>query len=230
MYDITRSLTVGVSFRSKMNMTVEAGTATVSYANEVARNILQQDLGIINEANFTATMPCPYVLTFGAAYKPTDRLTLALDGQLTGWKAYKSLDVEFLDEKVSAYDQHIAKDYSNSWTVKAGAQFAATPRFDVRAGVMVDTTPVASDNYNPETPGTTKINPSAGFSFRPLKGLSIDFALMYIAGLNANGRSCNYVDLLAARQPTLGLPAVATFTADYKIRAWVPSLGVSYAF
>ena len=230
MYDITRQLTVGVNFRSKMNMTVDAGTATMRYADDLAAAVPQPTLDIINQANFKATMPCPYVLSFGFGYKPTDRWTVALDGQFTGWSAYKSLDVEFLDEKVSKFDQRIAKNYTNSWTVKAGVQFAATERFDVRAGLMVDTTPVPSDNYNPETPGTTKIDPSVGFSFRPVKGLSIDFALMYVAGLNANNRSVTYADLLAASRPELGLPVMQTFTADYHIRAWTPSIGLSYAF
>lgn len=230
MYDITKQLTAGVSFRSKMNLTVDAGTATVRYADDLAAAVLQPSLGIINQANFKATMPAPYVLTFGLGYKPADRWTVALDAQLTGWNAYRSLDVEFLDDKLTAFDQHIAKDYRNAWAVKAGVQFAATKRLDVRAGIMVDTTPVRDNNYNPETPGTTKIDPSAGLSFRPVKGLSIDFALMYVAGLNARNRSCTYVDLLAASKPELGLPATRTFTADYSIRAWTPSLGLSYAF
>lgn len=230
MYDITKQITVGVNFRSKMNMTVEAGTAAVRYADELAMAILQKDLGIINQANFHAEMPCPYVLSFGAAYRPHERWTIAADAQLTGWNAYKSLDVEFLDERLRPYDQHIEKDYRNSWMFKAGAQFAATSRLDLRAGLMVDTTPVPDDHYNPETPGTTRINPSAGFSFRPVKGLSVDFALMYVAGLNANNRRCQYVDLLAASNPALGLPPVSTFEASYHIRAWSPSLGVSYSF
>jgi len=229
MYDISKKLTAGISFRSKMDMTVDAGTASVRYADELATTVLQPTLGIINQANFKATMPCPYVLTFGLGYKPSDRWTLAADAQFTGWKAYKSLDVEFLDDRLTPFDQHIAKNYRNSWTFKAGAQFAATRRLDLRAGIMVDTTPVRADFYNPETPGTTKIDPSVGLSFRPVKGLSVDFAIMYIAGIDARQRSCAYTDLLAASQPALGLPAERTFTASYDIRAWTPSIGISYS-
>ena len=230
MLDITPSLTAGINFRSKMNLTVEAGTASVRYADDIATAILQPTLGIINQANFQATMPAPYVLSFGLGYKPAQRWTLALDAQLSGWKAYKSLDVEFLNEQLEPYDQHIAKNYRNSWTFKAGAQFAATRRLDLRAGLMIDTTPVRPDHYNPETPGTTKIDPSVGFSFRPVSGLSIDFALMYVAGLNAANRSVTTADLLAAANPALGLPALTTFTASYHIHAWTPSLGLSYSF
>ena len=134
MFDITRNLTVGASFRSKMKMTMDAGVASVRYANDLASALLQPTLGIINQSNFEASMPCPYVLAFGLGYKPAERWTLALDAQLTGWSAYKSLDVVFLDEKLTSFDQHLPKNYSNSWAFKAGAQFAATPRLDVMRG------------------------------------------------------------------------------------------------
>lgn len=68
MYDVTSRLSVGASFRSKMQMKVRSGDATVSYANEIARAVLEKDLGIINAANFKASMPSPYVLTLGAPH------------------------------------------------------------------------------------------------------------------------------------------------------------------
>lgn len=230
MFDISRRVTVGASFRSKMMMKVKAGEATVNYANEVARGILESDLNIINSANFAAEMPCPYVLNFGVSYRPTDRLTLALDAQLTGWHAYKYLDIDFLAEQLTPYDQHLTKNYRNAWAVKAGAQYALTPRLDLRAGMMIDTTPVSTQHYNPETPGMTKIEPALGFSFRPISNFSIDVAFMYVAGLGEDNAYCSYTDLLAARNPALQLPAEAVFMANYKVKAFVPSVGISYSF
>lgn len=230
MYDISDRVTVGASFRSKMMMKVKAGEATVSYANEVARAILESDLNIINSANFAAEMPCPYVLNFGASYRPTDKLTLALDAQLTGWHAYKHLDIDFLAEQLAPYDQHLTKNYRNAWAVKAGAQYTLTPRLDLRAGMMIDTTPVSNLHYNPETPGMTKIEPSVGFSFRPISNFSIDVAFMYMAALGEDNAICSYTDLLAARNPALQLPAEAVFQANYKVKAFVPSVGISYFF
>ena len=230
MFDVSDRVTVGASFRSKMMMKVKAGEATVDYANEVARAILEGDLNIINSANFAAEMPCPYVLNFGVSYRPTSRLTLALDAQLTGWHAYRHLDIDFLAEQLTPYDQHLTKNYSNAWAVKAGAQYALTQRLDLRAGMMIDTTPVSTLHYNPETPGMTKIEPAVGFSFRPIGNLSIDVAFMYVAGLGEDNASCTYTDLLAARNPALQLPAEATFKADYSVKAFVPSIGISYSF
>lgn len=107
MFDISDRVSVGASFRTKMTMKVNSGDASVEYANEIARVILEKDLNIINSANFSASMPCPYVLAFGTSWKPADRLTLALDAQLTGWKTYKELNIDFLAEQLDPYNQEL---------------------------------------------------------------------------------------------------------------------------
>ena len=230
MYDVTSRLSVGASFRSKMQMKVRSGDATVSYANEIARAVLVKDLGIINAANFKASMPSPYVLTLGASYRPVDKLTLAFDAQLTGWKTYKELHIDFLSDKLSAYDQKLPKRYCNAWAFRLGGEYALTPRLDLRAGMMVDLTPVNKEHFNPETPGMTRLGPSAGLTFRPLPRLGIDVSFMYVAGLGRKDASCTYPDLLAASMPVLGLPAEQTFRADYHVHAFTPSIGIRYAF
>ncbi len=221
MYDITDRWTVGANFRTKMGMKVKAGTAKVDYATETVRKVLESKVGLINEANFSAEMPCPYVLDFGVSFKPTDKWLLAAEAQFTGWKTYKNLDIEF-PEHISEFNQHITKNYSNAWAYHIGAQYSVTDRFDARAGLMLDTTPVSKEHYNPETPGMTKISPTVGFSFRPIERLSVDVAFMYIAGLGADNAKSTYKDML------IGQPV--TFEANYKVHAFAPSLGISYAF
>lgn len=224
MYEINDKITVGASWRSKMMAKVKTGDAYVNYANdEIAKKHLEPTLKLINEANFKAEMPLPQVISFGVAYKPIDRLTIALDAQYTGWSTYKSLDFDFLlDEQFDHFDQHIEKEYEDAWCFKAGAQFALTNRFDVRAGLMFDTTPVNDQYYNPETPGMTKIEPTVGFSFRPTDSFSVDFAFMYVAGLGKDKTRGIYNDFLTQQQREI--------IADYKVHAFAPSLGVSYSF
>ena len=194
LWDIDSRWSVGASFRSKMNMRVKAGAASVEYADEMARQVLGATLDNLNYTDFSASMPCPWVLTAGVSYKPIERLTLAFDAQLNGWNAYKSLDINFAD--LEGFDQHLEKNYHNAMTYHIGAQFAMTDRLDLRAGLMIDTSPVDKNIYNPETPGMTKWEPSVGLSFRPLKGLSIDLAFMYVFGSGLDGGSVDYKNLL----------------------------------
>lgn len=244
MYNINKKISVGVNFRSKMEMHVKKGDAAVLYANNLAQNMLGETLDLINNANFDAKMPCPWVLGFGVSYKPIDKLTLAFDAKLTGWKTYKTLNICFLDDNLTGFNQHITKKYSNAWCYSLGAQYALTSRFDLRAGMMIDTTPVNDNYYNPETPGMTKIEPTVGFSFRPIPEFSIDLGFMYTAGLGRDNASCEYNDLLGAKMigqlqaagvpdqaiQAMGFSATGKFTADYKVHAFLPSIGVSYKF
>lgn len=245
LWDVLPNLSLGASFRSKQDMHVKAGNAAVTYANAQAAGILSEKLDNLNYANFDASMPAPYVFTVGASWRPIPRLLLAFDAQLNGWGTYKKLDITFagLPEKSN---QHLTKDYHNAMTYHLGGEFALTERFDVRAGLMVDCSPCNTDYYNPETPGMTKIEPSVGLSFRPLKGLSIDVAFMYVHGCGSSGTG-EFDDFIApiynqqigTVNPTLQalgkpalepLPTTGTFKADYKLNAIIPAIGVSYQF
>lgn len=190
-------------------------------------------------------MPAPYVFTVGASWRPIPRLLLAFDAQLNGWGTYKKLDITFAGLP-EMFNQYLTKDYHNAMTYHLGGEFALTERFDVRAGLMVDCSPCNTDYYNPETPGMTKIEPSVGLSFRPLKGLSIDVAFMYVHGCGSSGTG-EFDDFIApiynqqigTVNPTLQalgkpalepLPTTGTFKADYKLNAIIPAIGVSYQF
>ena len=235
LWEINRHWNIGASFRSKMTMTVGKGAAAVSY-NGAAEQLLTPVLDNLNHTNFRASLPCPYVFTAGIAYKPIDNLTLAFDAQLNGWGTYKHLDIEF--DTLEAFNQHLIKDYKNAMTYHIGAQWGVTRRLDLRAGLMIDTNPCNKEYYNPETPGQTRIEPSVGFSFRPIKNLSVDFAFMYVQGTGMNGATGRYDDLVykvaAQTNPALpgllGLQPEGTFTADYHVHAFIPALGLSYSF
>lgn len=256
-WEINNQWSVGASFRSKMNMHVKAGAASVEYADEAARKVLGATLDNLNYTDFDASMPCPYVFTAGVSYKPVERLTLAFDAQLNGWKAYRQLDISFAG--LEGFDQHLEKNYRNAMTYHVGAQFATTERLDLRAGLMIDTSPCDKNFYNPETPGMTKWEPSVGLSFRPLEGLSIDLAFMYVFGSGLKNGSVVYDNLLAGTfnggltqyeagvqqlngmLGAMGLPLYqgaefapmenrSRFSADYKCHALIPAIGISYSF
>lgn len=245
MWDINDKITVGASYKSKMDMKVKSGDAKLTYANEFAESQLSSITGL-DGANFSAKLPAVSQLTFGVSYKPIKKLTLAFDAQLSGWGAYEELNIDFLGEKLGdSFDQKLPKNYSDSWAFRLGAQYEMTERLDLRAGFVVDNTPVDEDFFNPETPGMTRLLPSLGLSFRPTQNLSVDLAFTYVEGLARKG-SNSYTDLVAAQayQTTfdaLGQDAAnqvaknlggieKTFNAKYDIKALIPAIGISYSF
>lgn len=221
MYDISSHVTAGVNFRSKSMLKVKAGKTEVSYATSdpTILGILSSRLDGISKTEFSAEMPCPAVLGFGASWH-NDRVTADIDAQLTFWNAYKALDISF--EGASQFDQHLEKNYHNSWLFRGGVEWKTTSKLDLRAGLIVDLSPCDREFYNPETPGMTKIEPTLGLTFRPIECLGINVGAMYVAGLGEDDASYTSTNVLTG-QPT-------TFTANYKVHSFVASLGVSLKF
>ena len=222
MWDINDKITVGASYRSKMDMKVKSGDAKLSYniPNEAVQQVVQSKLNVLDNTNFAAQLPAVSVLTFGVSYKPIERLTLAFDAQLSGWSDYEKLSIDFVGLD-APFDQHITKNYSYAWSFRLGAQFAMTNRLDLRAGFIVDTTPVNENYFNPETPGMTRLEPTFGFSFRPIENFSVDLAFTYVAGLARKG-SIPEKDMLTGE--------TSNFDAEYDVEAFIPAIGVSYSF
>lgn len=222
MWDINDKITVGASYRSKMDMKVKSGDAKLSYniPNEAVQQVVQSKLNVLDNTNFAAQLPAVSVLTFGVSYKPIERLILAFDAQLSGWSDYEKLSIDFVGLD-APFDQHITKNYSDAWAFRLGAQFAMTNRLDLRAGFIVDTTPVNENYFNPETPGMTRLEPTFGFSFRPIENFSVDLAFTYVAGLARKG-SIPEKDMLTGE--------TSNFDAEYDVEAFIPAIGVSYSF
>lgn len=245
MFDVNDKITLGVSYRSKVTARVKEGDISLSYANEtdLKENLLPEVNALLqtiqakypqiqlpikgiavpplDEGTFSAELPLPDNWNVGVTYRPTDRWTVSGEVQFVGWGAYKTLAIEFAPSSLSQYNLVAAKEYHNSRIYRAGAQFAATKRFDVRLGAYYDESPVKDDYLNPETPSMDKFGVTAGLSFRPLQSLSVDFAFSYVTGFGRDG-SYTDKDLLTGQDRTFG--------GHYSIYALMPAIGVSYAF
>ena len=221
MYDITKNVTFGINYKSKTMMKVKAGKTDVVYgvADPTIQAILSSRLDGIAQTDFSAEMPLPAALGFGFSWH-NPKVTVDVETQLTFWSAYKSLDIKF--DGASQFDQHLEKNYHDSWLVRGGVEWHTTDRLDLRAGLMVDFSPVDKKYYNPETPGMTKVEPTIGLTFRPIPCLGINLAGMYVAGLGVDNASYTSKNVMTG--------AESTFTADYGVHSWTASLGVSLSF
>ncbi len=242
MYDINDKWTVGLSYRSKVTAKVKEGDIQLRYANrEHFEGVLQEINSLINMAQqmgieglpdginvpplesgtFSAELPLPDNWNVAVTYRPTQRWTVSGEVQFVGWNAYNSLDVYFHpDAELGQYNISAAKEYQNTRIYRLGAQYATTDRLDIRFGAYFDETPVKDDFLNPETPSMNKLGITAGFSFRPIESLSVDFAFSYVQGIARDG-SYTDTDLLGNTR---------TFSGHYNAYALMPAIGISYSF
>ncbi|MCF8366972.1 MAG: outer membrane protein transport protein, partial [Bacteroidales bacterium] len=201
-------LSIGVDYRSKVDMEMEGGDATFTIPSSVTT--------LIPAANkFNATLPLPANLDFGVAYQVSEKLLLAAEINYVFWGVYDSLKFEF-EEKPELLNSSNPREYSNTMIFRLGGEYIINDMITVRAGAYYDPTPTNEDYFTPETPSLTTYGLSFGFTIRPTENLAIDLSYLH----------------LETQQATKGYndPDGTNFTGDYKTRTMIPGIGISYNF
>lgn len=202
----TEDLSIGLSYRSKVNMNVKNGDATFTVPSSVSSNFPSPN-------SFDASVPLPANWNLGISYRFSDKLLVGADVNFVQWKAYDSLVFDFQNNTSSLSDSRNPKNYKNSFIFRLGGQYEVTEKFWVRAGGYYDISPVKSQYMAPETPDANRVGLSAGLSFFPVKGLSVDASFLFVDEMK---REASY--------------APANFGGTYKSLAYIPGIGVTYNF
>lgn len=236
LWDITDEWSLGMTWRSRMNMKVNSGHGTLNYGSEQAHQYLTfmnqvltmagQDPAIpgLDQGTFNAELPLPTSVTWGVSFRPTPKWEFAVDLQWVGWSAYKALNVEFNEPELGVKPIYSVKNYSNTLAFRFGGQYRATDFLTARMGMYVDESPVSSDYLNPETPSMTKVAYTAGLSLRPTKFMTVDLAYCYVSAADPE-RTGSY--------PIYGYTdgkLEEVFSGNYKLHANVFSIGVGFSF
>ena len=237
LWDITDEWSVGMTWRSRMNMKVGKGHAALHYASSEAQGYLTllNNLSVmaggaeaipgLDRGTFHAELPLPTVVTWGVSFRPTPKWELGIDLQWNGWSAYKSLNVAFNETELGIAPIVSVKNYSNTLAIRFGGRYEATEWLTARMGMYVDESPVDSSYLNPETPSMTKVSYTAGLSLRPAKCMSIDLAYCYVS--SADPERSGFYPIYQYGDPS---QLTEVFSGNYKLHAHVFSVGIGFSF
>ncbi len=237
-YDINDRWSVGMTWRSRMNMKVDRGTAAMRFGNQkianyvamlekMPNNPISKVLPAMDKGTFRTELPLPTNVTWGISFRPNSKWELAADLQWVGWSAYKDLTVTFNEPELGIAPIYSVKNYSNTVAYRVGAQYTPSKLLTVRLGAYVDESPVSSDYLNPETPSMAKLTYTTGFSLRPTKGMSIDVAYAYVTSCDPE-RTGSY-PIYDYKNPNPEQPT-SVFTGNYSLHANVFSVGMNFSF
>lgn len=212
----TDQLSFGISYRSKVDMTVDDGDAEFSNIPESLPPALA---AFFSSKKANGALPLPASLNVGVAYQINEKLLVSADVNAVFWDAYEELSFTFEPIGVT---QASKRDWKNTLIYRLGAQYAACEKLDLRAGIYYDQTPTNDQYYSPETPGANKVGVSAGFSYKVGEHLSVDASLLYL-----KGDTQNTID----KNSPIGADAkgnVTYFGGEYKSHGWIPGIGITY--
>ena len=170
-YKPIEKLSFGLTYRSGVEMEVKKGTATFTVPSSLAASFPSGD--------FSSTLPLPKVITFGMGFNPCSKLAVAIDASHVGWKTFDTLTFDYAQNTNELQDTKSARKYENAMAFRLGAQYSASEKFALRAGVKYLGTPVKDGYVSPDVPDQAHINYSAGFGYRLKPGLTIDMSVTY---------------------------------------------------
>lgn len=170
-YTPMEKLSIGLTYRSQVNMKVTDGDATFTVPTALAANF--------PSGKFTTQLPLPSVMTLGIGYKINDKFNLALDVNYVGWKAYDTLSFDYATNTSSLIDTKSAREYKNSVAIRVGAQYKITNAFSVRIGGAYGMTPVQSGYLTPETPDANRINYTLGLGYNISSKFGVNASFLF---------------------------------------------------
>lgn len=232
LWDITDEWSLGMTYRSRMDMKVGKGHAALHMDPTAAQLLAELSalspgtelLPALDQGTFNTQLPLPTVVTWGVSFRPTPKWEFAVDLQWSGWSAYKDLNVVFNEKELGINPIYSVKNYSNTLAFRFGGEYKATDWLTARMGMYVDESPVSSDYLNPETPSMTKVSYTAGLTFRPARFMTVDLAYCYVSSADPE-RTGSYP---LYNYYTGKLEEV--FSGNYKLHANVFSLGIGFSF
>jgi long-chain fatty acid transport protein len=204
-YQLNKKFSVGLNYRSAVNVKVENGTADFTTANAVSQ--------YFQDSSFNTQLNLPNMASIGLAYHLNEKMKIVLDVNYVGWKTYDSLNIDFAKNSDKLADVASPRLYKNTFIFRTGLQYQLSEMFCLRAGAYYDQSPVKDGYLTPETPDSDKIGISTGFSFALKKWLYVDASLLYIEGLKRTDTNLE-----------------TQFEATYKTKAVIPGINVGIKF
>lgn len=201
----TDKLSLGINYRSKVDLKVKDGDATFRVPEALANT------KIFTKDTFGASLPMISSLNLGLAYRFDSQWTLATDINFNNWSEYEELLIEF--DQNNALNAPQERNYKNTVTARIGMQYTVNEKLTTRAGFYYDPTPVRKHLFTPETPSMNSLGFTLGGSYRPHPKLGIDFSLLVINGME---RNAGYEK--------------DNFKGDFRSFAISPGIGLSYSF
>ena len=207
------NLAFGISYRSGVKLNLNSGTATATGVPARDAALYPASAGVTTQLNL------PNVLSVGIADRITKKLLLTFDFALSGWSSLDSLSFDLAAAGAApARRLSTARRYEDALAFRIGAEYQATPKLAVLAGLHYDETPIRDEFINPEFIDANRLGASAGLSYQVGTRLAVEAAYAFDYGQLRTARAFQQTE------------RVANVSGTYRTVTHTASLGVALAF
>jgi len=166
-------LTLAVDYKHKATQELDGDVTFTGVQPGVAA--IPQLAAVYTNQGVEHTLTIPNLLNIGLAYRPTKPLLVTFTYTLDRWRVYD--EDRFVGDNGAAIT--VDREYSNGYTLRAGAEYDISSAVQVRAGLQRDESGLTKKFYSPTLPDESSWAGALGATFRFGRGLSIDAAVFY---------------------------------------------------
>ena len=194
LFQASEKLSLGFNVKLPVRITVDG-------SREQMNGMVSGDLS--GELRF------PFYFTLGAAYKPSEKMTVTLDVNYATYSTMSKIDLTYQGSSTNI--QTIVTKYKDAFYFAAGVEFKPNSKFSVRGGITF--TPNATlDSGLQLSCDVSHITYSLGASYEIIKGLTFTVGFQYLQGFE---RETSGSSALTATAGSAGLtPGTQTFDKD----------------
>ncbi|MGE8290544.1 MAG: OmpP1/FadL family transporter [Sphingobacterium sp.] len=204
-YNLEDEFAISLSYRSKVVTKLKDGDAIFEVPAAVASNFPAGN-------TFNAELPLPSTFAVGMAFPISEKLKMAIDATMINYDIYKALDFDYKENTPVLKDTHSPKNYDKAGSIKAGLEYIASEKLQLRVGGGYIATPVQQSAYvYPETPDNTRYLISGGLTIKPSPKFDITGSFAYQRILP---RKSTNID--------------SHLSGTYSTNIFAPGIGVSY--
>jgi long-chain fatty acid transport protein len=171
LYKIHPLWSIGLNYRSQINVVVDDGQATFTVPTSLDANF--------PDGTFSSSLPLPMVASIGIGYNPNEKWQAAFDINWVGWKAYDTLAFDYEVNTASLTDTRSARMYKNTLAFRTGVSYKANHFLVIRGGLAYGISPVPNGYLTPETPDANRLNYTAGCSLYLGEHFECDLSILY---------------------------------------------------
>jgi long-chain fatty acid transport protein len=193
-------VTVAVDYKHKAHQTLEGEAHFADVPAALEPNLPDQDA--------THALVFPNTLNVGVAIRPTERLLVTAGYTYDRYRVYAE------DRFTGDLGTEVVVDrqYDDGQTFRLGAEYQATKRLQVRAGILRDLSGLREDTFSPSLPDGNTWAGSVGASFALRPNLGVHGALF-----------------VAPFDEVTTDPAADNFQGSYETRATIFALGFTWS-
>jgi long-chain fatty acid transport protein len=157
-------ISIGLAYRSRIKVTHEGDIEF----ERIAPALQSAFGGSSFKTDVDVPTTFPDILNFGVAFRPDEKLTVAIEFEYGGWSTFDSAELKLENEVPEAgfTDSSTPLDWKDAWIAKMGVDYKMNDKLSIRGGYAFVKTQIPDHTLDAATPDANNHNISVGFGYK----------------------------------------------------------------